>query len=326
MLTRRQFSGLLAAGAAGVAMPSIARANEWPTRAVTIICPFAAGGSTDIVARLLAEELKKKFNQPFIVENRTGASGNIGVEAGSRAPKDGYTLTVGTMGTLTTNQFLFSDMKFDAQKDFAPISQMFKVDHVLVVNPKFPVNTLAELLAKAKAEPGKISYGSSGAGSAVHMFVALIEMKTGTKFLHVPYKGSALALNDTVAGHINMLCDTLPSSVGQIEAKTVRPLGITSAKRNKLIPDVPTLQEAGIPNFDFGSWGALLAPAGTPQPIIDKLSNAIIEAYKRPDVQKSWFDKGADAISTTPAELTALIKRDTQIWGDVVKAGNIKVN
>ena len=323
MLTRRQFSGLLAAG---VAMPSIARADEWPSRAVTIICPFAAGGSTDIVARLLAEELKKKFNQPFIVENRAGASGNIGVEAGARAPKDGYTLTVGTMGTLTTNQFLFSDMKFDAQKDFAPISQMFKVDHVLVVNPKFPVNTLAELLAKAKAEPGKISYGSSGAGSAVHMFVALIETKTGVKFLHVPYKGSALALNDTIAGHINMLCDTLPSSVQQIEAKNVRPLGITSAKRNKLIPDVPTMQEAGIPDFDFGSWGALLAPAGTPQPIIDKLSNAIIEAYKRPDVQKSWFDKGADAISTTPAELTALIKRDTKIWGDVVKAADIKVN
>jgi tripartite-type tricarboxylate transporter receptor subunit TctC len=322
MLTRRQFSGLLAAG---VAMPGIARADEWPSRPVTIICPFAAGGSTDIVARLLAEELKKKFNTAFVVENRTGASGNIGVEAGARAKPDGYTLTVGTMGTLTTNQFLFDDLKFNAEKDFAPISQMFKVDHVLVVNPKFPVNTLAELLAKAKAEPGRISYGSSGAGSAVHMFVALIEMKTGVKFLHVPYKGSALALNDTVAGHINMLCDTLPSSVGQIEAKTVRPLGITSAKRNKLIPDVPTIQEGGIPDFDFGSWGALLAPAGTPQPIIDKLSAAVIEAYKRPDVQKAWFEKGADAISTTPAELTALIRRDTKIWGEVVKAGNIKV-
>ena len=324
MLNRRQFSGLLAAG---VAMPNIARAAEdWPNRPVTIICPFAAGGSTDIVARLLAEELRKKFNNPFVVENRTGASGNIGVEAGARAAKDGYTLTVGTMGTLTTNQFLFDDLKFDAQKDFAPISQMFKVDHVLVVNPKFPVNTLQELLAKAKAEPGKITYGSSGAGSAVHMFVALIEMKTGVKFLHVPYKGSALALNDTIAGHINMLCDTLPSSVGNVEAKTVRALGITSAKRNKLIPDVPTIQEGGIPDFDFGSWGSLMAPAGTPDYIIKKLSDAIIEAYKRPDVQKAWFEKGADAISTTPAELTALIKRDTKIWGDVVKAGDIKVN
>ncbi len=323
MLNRRQFTGLLAAG---VAMPNIARAAEdWPNRPVTIICPFAAGGSTDIVARLLAEELRKKFNNPFVVENRAGASGNIGVEAGARAAKDGYTLTVGTMGTLTTNQFLFDDLKFDAQKDFTPISQMFKVDHVLVVNPKFPVNTLKELLDKAKAEPGKITYGSSGAGSAVHMFVALIEMRTGVKFLHVPYKGSALALNDTVAGHINMLCDTLPSSVGQVEAKTVRPLGITSAKRNKLIPDVPTIQEAGIPDFDFGSWGSLMAPAGTPDYIIKKLSDAIIEAYKRPDVQKAWFEKGADAISTTPEELTALIKRDTKIWGEVVKAGNIKV-
>ncbi len=323
MLTRRQFSGLLAAG---VAMPGIARADEWPSRPVTMIVPFAAGGSTDIVARLLAEELRQKFGQPFVVENRGGASGNIGVEAGARAPKDGYTLTVGTMGTLTTNQFLFSDLKFDGEKDFAPISQMFKVDHVLVVNPKFPVKTVAELIAYAKQNPGKVTYGSSGAGSSVHMFVVLIEMKTGAKFLHIPYKGSSLALNDTVAGHINMLCDTLPSSVGQIQAGTVRPLAITSAVRNKLIPDVPTMQEAGIPDFDFGSWGALMAPAGTPQPIIDKLSKAINDAYKKPELQKAYFEKGADAISSTPAQLSALIKRDIKIWGDVVKAGNVKIN
>jgi tripartite-type tricarboxylate transporter receptor subunit TctC len=324
LLTRRRFTGLLSAAA--IVAPSIVSAADWPGRPVTMIVPFAAGGSTDIAARLLAEELKKKFNQSFIVENRGGAGGNLGVEAGARAAPDGYTLTVGTMGTLTTNQHLYTNMKFDSQKDFAPISQMFKSDHVLVVNNKFPAKTVQEFIAYAKANPGKVTYGSSGAGSAVHMFAVLIALRTGIDIQHIPYKGSALALNDLVAGHIQILVDTVPSALGQIQAGNTRALAVTTAKRNQSIPDVPTMQEAGIADFDFASWGALLAPAGTPPDIIKSLHAAITEAYNKPEVVKSFADKGSDAVGTTPEGLAELIKRDTKIWGDVVKAGKITVN
>jgi tripartite-type tricarboxylate transporter receptor subunit TctC len=327
MLTRRRFTGLLAAVSTAVIFaPSLALAQQWPTRPVTLIVPFAAGGSTDIAARLLAEELKKKFNQTFIVENRGGAGGNLGVEAGARAAPDGYTLTVGTMGTLTTNQHLYTNMKFDAQKDFEPISQMFKADHVLVVNPKVPAKNVQELIAYAKANPGKLTYGSSGAGSAVHMFAVLIALRTGIDIRHIPYKGSALALNDLVAGTIDILVDTVPSSLGQIRGGNTRALAVTTAKRNASIPDVPTMQESGIPDFDFASWGALLAPKGTPADIVKNLHAAISEAYSKPEVVKSFADKGSDAVGTTSQGLADLIKRDTKIWGDVVKAGNITVN
>jgi tripartite-type tricarboxylate transporter receptor subunit TctC len=327
MLTRRRSSVLLAAiCATAVLSPGLASADEWPSRPVTMIVPFSAGGSTDIAARLLAEELKKKFNQSFIVENRGGASGNLGVEAGARAEPDGYTLTVGTMGTLTTNQFLYKNMKFDAQKDFEPISQMFKSDHVLVVNPKVPAKSVKELIAYAKANPDKLTFGSSGPGSAVHMFAVLIAQRAGIKIRHIPYKGSSLALNDLVAGTIDILVDTVPSSLGQIRAGNTRALAVTTAKRNASLPDVPTMEEAGIPNFDFASWGALLAPKGTPKEIITKLHAAIAEAYAKPEVVKGFAAKGQDPVATTPEGLAELIKRDTKIWGDVVKEGHITVN
>jgi len=323
MTTRRQFATLVAAS---LLSPRIALADDWPSRPVTIIVPFAPGGATDIVARLLAEELRQRFGQPFIVENRTGAAGNIGIEAVVRAPPNGYTLLFGTMGSLTTNPHLYPDAKFRIDRDLVPISQTFKVDHILVVNPKLPVKSVADLVAYAKANPDKVKYGSAGVGSSVQMFAVLLEMRTGVKMVHVPYKGSAPALNDVVAGHIDMLMDSVPTSLPQIEAGNTRPLAITSGTRNKRLPNVPTMMEAGVPDYDTAAWGSLMAPAGTPADIVAKLSTAVQEAYRKPQVQKEFADRGVEAIASTPEHLAELMKRDTELWGQVVKAGKVTLN
>ncbi len=323
MITRRHFAILLAASLLG---PALAHAEDWPNRPVTIIVPFAPGGATDIVARLLAEELRQQFKQPFIVENRAGAAGNIGIEAVVRAPANGYTFLFGTMGALTTNPHLYTDSRFKIERDLAPVSQTFKVDHILIVNPKLPVKSVAELVAYAKANPDRLTYGSAGVGSSVQMFAVLLEMRTGVQLRHVPYKGSAPALNDVVAGHIDMLMDSIPTSLPQIEAGNTRPLAITSGTRNKRLPNIPTMMEAGVPDYDTAAWGSLMAPAGTPPEIIAKLSTAVQEAYKKPQVQKEFADRGVEAIASTPEQLAALIKRDTELWGRVVKAGKVTLN
>jgi tripartite-type tricarboxylate transporter receptor subunit TctC len=321
MTTRRHFTAL---AAASLLAPRLARAaDDWPNRQVTIVVPFAPGGATDIVARLLAEELRQKFGQPFVVENKTGAAGNIGIEAVVRAPANGYTLLFGTMGSLTTNPHLYADAKFKVERDLVPISQTFKVDHILVVNAKLPVKSVADLVAYAKANPGKATYGSAGVGSSVQMFAVMLEMRTGIKLTHVPYKGSAQALNDVVAGHIDMVMDSVPTSLPQIEAGNTRPLAVTSGTRNKRLPNVPTMMEAGVPDYDTAAWGSLMAPAGTPTDIVARLSAAVQEAYRKPQVQKEFADRGVEAVASTPEQLAALIKRDTELWGQVVKAGKV---
>jgi len=324
MTIRCQFAALLAAC---MLCPILARAaDDWPNRPVSIIVPFAPGGATDIVARLLAEELKQRFGQPFVVNNRTGAAGNIGLEAVVRAPADGYTLLQGTMGSLTTNPHLYRDAKFRVERDLAPISMTFKVDHILIVNPKVPAKNVGELVAHAKANPDKLTYGSAGVGSSVQMFAVLLEMRTGIKLRHVPYKGSAPALADVMAGHIDMLMDSVPTSLPQIEAGNTRALAVTSGVRNKRLPNVPTMMEAGIPDYDTAAWGALMAPAGTPPDIVKRLSSAVQEAYKRTQVQTTFSDRGVEAVASTPDQLSALIRRDTELWGQVVKAGNVTLN
>jgi tripartite-type tricarboxylate transporter receptor subunit TctC len=306
--------------------PNFARAADWPTRPVTIVVPFAPGGATDIVARLLAEELRQQFNQPVVVQNRTGAAGNIGLEAVVRAPADGYTLLQGTMGSLTTNPHLYKDAKFRVERDLLPISLTFKVDHILIVNPRVPAKSVRELVALARANSDKLTYGSAGVGSSVQMFAVLLEMRTGIKMRHVPYKGSAPALADVVGGHIDMLMDSVPTSLPQIEAGKTRALAVTSGVRNKRLPNVPTMMEAGIPNYDAAAWGSLMAPAGTPPEIVKRLSAAVQEAYKKPQVQTTFADRGVEAAASTPEQLTALIRRDTELWGQVVKAGNVTLN
>src|SRR6185503_2940845 len=274
---------------------------------------------------LAAEELRQRFNQSFVVQNRTGAAGNIGVEAVVRSPADGYTLLQATMGTLTTNPHLYTDAKFRVERDLAPISMTFKVDHILIVNASLPARSVKELVALAKANPDQLTYGSAGVGSSVQMFAVLLEMRTGIKLRHVPYKGSAPALNDVVAGHIDMLMDSVPTSLPQIEAGNTRALAVTSGIRNKRLPNVPTMMEAGIPNYDTAAWGALMAPAGTPPDIVRRLSLAVQEVYRKPQVQTMFADRGVEAVASTPEQLSTLIRRDTELWGQVVKAGNVRL-
>ena len=323
MITRHPFTALLAAC---ILCPNLARAADWPTRPVTVVVPFAPGGATDIVARLLAEELRQQFNQPFVVQNRTGAAGNIGLESVVRAPADGYTVLQGTMGSLTTNPHLYKDAKFNIERDLAPISLTFKVDHILIVNPSVPAKNVGELVALAKANRDKLTYGSAGVGSSVQMFAVLLEMRTGIRMRHVPYKGSAPALADVVGGHIDMLMDSVPTSLPQIEAGKTRALAVTSGVRNKRLPKVPTMMEAGIPNYDTAAWGAFMVPAGTPPDVVKRLSAAVQEAYKKPQVQTNFADRGVEAVASTPEQLRELIRRDTELWGQVVKAGNVTLN
>jgi len=322
MITRRQFSGLMGLSAV---TPGIATASDWPERPVSIVVPFAVGGATDVAARILAQELTQKFGQSFVVENKTGAAGNIGLEAVIRAPANGYTLAFGTMGSLTTNPHIYKDAKFNVERDLRPISQTFKVDHILVVNPKVPARNMAELVAYAKANPDKLTYGSAGTGSSVQMFAILLEMRTGIKMRHIPYKGSAPALADLLAGSIDLLMDSVPTSLSQIQAGKVRALALTSGIRNKRVPDVPTMKEAGVPDYDTAAWGSLMAPAGTPDAVIARLSEAVQEAYRKPAVQEKFAAQGMDAISSTPAQLASLIKRDTELWGRVVSEGKVRL-
>jgi tripartite-type tricarboxylate transporter receptor subunit TctC len=326
MLTRRGFSKLLTAAAvAPVLSPAVVRADEWPSRPVTIVVPFSAGGTTDIIGRKLAEELKQKFGQNFVIDNRTGAAGNIGVEYVVRAPKDGYTLLIGTVGSLAANQHLYS-LPYNIPRDLAPVSQVFAVDHVVCTTPSFPPANMAELVAYAKANPEKVTYGSSGIGSGVHLFGVLLEMRTGIKMKHIPYRGSAPAITDVVAGHINMIIDGIPSSAPFVESGKMKALANTSGRRNKRMPNVPTMMEAGIPDYDSNAWGSLMAPAGTPDAVIQKISAAVQEAYKKPDLLKFFADQGADAIASSPAQLGAFLKREGELWGNVVKAGNVKIS
>ena len=327
MLSRRQFSKLLSAAVASPLIVSSrsAFADEWPSRPVTIVIPFSAGGTTDIIGRQLAEELRMKFNQPFVVENRTGAAGNIGVESVVRAQKDGYTLLIGTVGSLAANQHLYQ-LPYSIQNDLAPVSKVFAVDHILCTNPKFPAANMKELVDYAKANPGKATYGSSGIGSAVHLFGVLLEMRTSIKMLHVPYLGSAPAINDVVAGHINMVIDGIPSSIPQVEAGKMSALAITAGRRNKRVPTVPTMMESGIQDYDSNAWGTMMAPAGTPEPIRRKLSEAIQEIYKKPAMLKIFADQGADATASSLEDTAAFVKREGELWGAVVKAGNVKIS
>ena len=324
MIVRGLFAALLAVC---MLCSNLARAQDWPNRPVTIVVPFAPGGATDIVGRLVAEELRQRFNnQSFVVQNRTGAAGNIGLEAVVRSPADGYTLLQATMGTLTTNPHLYKDAKFRVERDLVPISMTFKVDHILIVNRSLPAKSVKELVALAKANPEQLTYGSAGVGSSVQMFAVLLEMRTGIKLSHVPYKGSAPALADVVGGHIVMLMDSVPTSLPQIEAGKTRALAVTSGARNKRLPNVPTMMESGIPNYDTAAWGSLMAPAGTPPDIVKRLSLAVQEAYKKPQVQTTFSDRGVEAVASTPEQLRALIRRDTELWGQVVKAGNVTLN
>jgi tripartite-type tricarboxylate transporter receptor subunit TctC len=288
-----------------------------------MIIPFGAGGPTDIFTRLLAEELRKSLKEPFVMENRPGAGTIIGTDAAAKSPPDGYTLLM-ISATQTTTETLVPNKPFKLMRDFVPVASLLNSELVMVVPPSVPVNTVKEFIALAKSKPGALNYASSGVGSNYHMAGELFKNLTGTDILHVPYKGSSGARNDIVSGQIEMMFDSLPSMAPIIQAGRVKALGTTGKVRSAILPDVPTLSEAGVPGYEATIWIGLMVPTGTPQPIVTLLSTEINKILARPDVKDAWEKQGATPMIMKPEEFGVYIQSEIDKWAKLIKANNIK--
>jgi tripartite-type tricarboxylate transporter receptor subunit TctC len=291
---------------------------------VKIVVGFAPGGATDIVARAVAEKLSKAFGQTFVVENRAGGGSNIGAEIVARADADGYTLLLGTIAN-ATNMSIYKGLKYDTLRDFEPISQLMSAPSVLVASPSFPVSTVKELVAMAKAKPGTITYATSGAGGSPHLAGAMLELRGGVQMIHVPYKGAAPALTDVISGTVNIGFKTALSALPSMQSGKLKPLAVAANNRLSLLPDVPTMTEAGFPDFEVSSWNGLLAPARTPKPIIDKLHQELVRIVAMPDIRERFAAQAADPVGSSPAEFRAYIEREVKRWGEVTRAANISL-
>ena len=302
---------------------ALCTAQDYPSRPVKMIIPFGAGGPTDIFTRLLAEELRKSLKEPFVMENRPGAGTIIGTDAAAKSPPDGYTLLM-ISATQTTTETLVPNKPFKLMRDFLPVASLLNSELVMVVPPSVPVNTVKEFIALAKSKPGALNYASSGVGSNYHMAGELFKNLTGTDILHVPYKGSSGARNDIVSGQIEMMFDSLPSMAPIIQAGRVKALGTTGKVRSAILPDVPTLSEAGVPGYEATIWIGLMVPTGTPQPIVTLLSTEINKILARPDVKEAWEKQGATPMIMKPEEFGVYIQSEIDKWAKLIKANNIK--
>ena len=301
-------------------------ADNYPNRSITMVVAFPAAGTTDILARLIGQKLTEKFKQTVVVENRPGAGGNIGTAYVAKAPPDGYTIMMGTIGTQAINPSLYKKMPYDAAKDFVPITRAAMVPNLLVVNKDAPYNTLAEMMAFGKANPGKLTYGSSGNGTTLHLSGELFNLMSGSKITHIPYKGSTPAVADLLGGQISMIFDNMPSVIQQVKSGRLKALAVTSAQRNPQLPEIPTIQELGVAGYEVWSWFGLLAPAATPKPIVDKLNASIVDIIKQPDVQAKIIELGAVPVPETSAEFGAFIAAETLKWAKVIKEANIGID
>jgi tripartite-type tricarboxylate transporter receptor subunit TctC len=313
--------------ASGVAAGAAHAQVDWPKREVRIYVGFSAGGSTDIVARLIAQDLSKAWGQPVLVENRAGATGNIAAELVAKAKPDGYTLLMGSVGPLAINASLFKAMPFDNLKDFTPITLVTHVPNMLVVNPRaFPVATFPDLIAAAKANPGKYFYASTGSGTSSHLSAELLKMQTGIDIVHVPYKG-AVAVTDLLSGEsVHLMFATVPSVINHVRAGKLRALAVTSTARSGTAPELPTVAESGFPGFEASSWFALVGPAGLSRDIVLKISTEVARALKQPELREKLVQQGADPVGSTPEELGEYMRSETAKWAKVVQAVGAKVD
>ena len=310
----------LAAGLTIGALP--AKADEYPARPVRIIVPFGAGGPTDVYARSIAEELRKSLQQTFIIENRPGAGSTIGTELVAKANPDGYTLLM-VSGTQAVNETLYNKKQYQLMRDLVPVAPLVDSDLVLVVHPSVPAKNLAELIALARAKPGTLNYGSSGPGSNYHMAGELLKNLTGFDIVHVPYKGSTGMRTDILSGQIQMLFDSIPTMAQMIKAGNVRALGTSGKTRSPNLPDVPTIAEAGVPGFQATLWVGFMAPAGTPQPIVELLNREIGKILAQPDIKEAWEKTGATPIVMTQAEFKSFMESEVAKWGKIIEANHI---
>ena len=323
---RLTLGGVALASALAVA-PLAATAAAWPTKPVTIIVPFAAGGTTDILARVIGQALTKELGQSVVVDNRAGAGGNIGAAyVAKTAAADGYTLFMGTVGTHAINQSLYKKMQFDPVKDFAPLTRVAMVPNLLVANPGKPYKTVKELIAYAKANPGKVTFGSSGNGSSIHLSGGLFNTMAGVDMIHVPYKGSAPAVTDLIGGQIDIMFDNMPSAIQHVRSGRLRPLAVTTAKRSPELPEVPTVAEAGVPGYEATSWFGMFAPAATPAPVLATLNAALLKVLSQPDVKKKIAEQGGEPHAETPEQFATFIRAEAAKWSKVVKESGASVD
>lgn len=322
----KSFTHRLALGlAVATAVPLTAMAQDYPNRPIRIVVGYAPGGTTDIIARILAARLTDTMGQPVLVENRPGAGGNIGADLVAKAAPDGYTLQLGTAGNMTVNPWIYKNMAFDTVKDFQPVSLIATLPNLMVVNPKVPAKTVQEFVTWAKKQPGKVFFASSGNGNTPHMTAELFNLATGLSMVHVPYKGSGPALTDLIGGTgVQVMFDNMPSAIGHVRNGGLRAIAVTSGKRVESEPNIPTVKESGYPDFEVVTWFGLFAPAGTPGPVVERLHREVVEAVRNPEIRKKLVELGAEPTTNSPSEFAELVKSDKERWGKVVKAANIQ--
>ena len=307
-------------------VPTLALAQAFPSKPLRVVVPFTPAGAVDIATRATAHEMERMLHQPVVVENKPGAGGNLGVLDVARSAPDGYSLVMSTSGIQAINPFLYAKMPLDPNKDLASVAPIVSLNNVLVVHPSVKARSVKEIIALAKKEPGKLTYASSGNGTSIHMSGAMFTQFTGTDIVHIPYKGSAPAVTDLLAGQTNMMFDNIPSSLPHIKSGKLIAIATTGAKRDPALPDLPTMAEAGVPGYESGVWFGLMVPAATPKDVIQKLNHAAVEATKAPEFVKRMKDLGYNIIPGTPDDMAKMLQAELKRWGPIVKASGAKVD
>jgi tripartite-type tricarboxylate transporter receptor subunit TctC len=311
---------------ASVVLCGAAGAQPYPSKPIRFVVPYPAGGPLDTVARLLAQKVSESTRQPVVVDNKPGAGGNIGADAVAKSPPDGYTILMGAVATHAINPTLYASMPYDAIRDFAPVTQIASTPNVLVVNPSVPAANVRDFIAYARANPGKLNFGSGSTGSAGHLAGELFKTLAGVDMTHVPYKGAAAAMNDLLGGQIQLMFDNLASSLAQVRAGRIRALAVTTSKRSALAPDLPTIAESGLPGFDISTWFGIFVPAKTPREAVDRLHAEFTRALAAPDVREKMLNLGAEPVASQPEEFAAYIRAESEKYARVIKASGAKAD
>ena len=303
-----------------------AAAQPYPSKPIRFVVPYPAGGPLDTVARLLAQKVGESVKQPVVVDNKPGAGGNIGADIVAKSPPDGYTILMGAVATHAINPTLYASIPYDPVRDFTPVTQVASTPNVLVVNPAVPAHDVKGFIAHAKANPGRLNFGSGSTGSAGHLAGELFNAQAGVKMTHVPYKGAAPAMQDLLGGRIELMFDNLASALAQVKAGKVRALAVTTAQRSKLAPDLPTIAESGLPDFDISTWFGVFAPAGVPRDVVERLHAEFTRALAAPDVREKMLALGAEPVGNRPEEFAAYIRREAEKYARVIKASGARVD